>query len=68
MLKASYAEAVLKTVPKHLARVKEFELQFLFRSDGWFLLHCLNTLLKDGRLKLPSENQRKALTTLIFPK
>lgn len=65
-LKAPYAEAVMKSVPAHLKKVKEYELQFVFHSDGWFLLHCIKTLLKNGKLKEPSEGQRKSLTTLIF--
>ena len=64
-LKAPYAEAVLKSVPTHLRKVEEYELQFVFHSDGWFLLHCITALLKNGKLKEPTEGQRKALTTLI---
>lgn len=64
-LKAPYAEAVLQSVPAHLRKVKEYELQFLFHSDGWFLLHCITTLLNNGKLKLPTEGQRKSLTTII---
>ncbi len=64
-LKAPYAEAVLKTVPVHLRKIKEYELQFVFHSDGWFLLHGIVALLKNGKLKLPTEGQKKALTTLI---
>ena len=64
-LKAPYVQAVLRSVPAHLKRVKEYELQFVFHADGWFLLHCITGLLKDGRLKLPAEGQRRALTTLI---
>ncbi len=64
-LKAPYAEAVLELVPAHLRKVKAYELQFLFHSDGWFLLHCITTLLKNGKLKEPAQEQRKSLTTLI---
>ena len=66
-LKAPYAEAVLKSVPAHLRKTKEYELQFVFHSDGWFLLHCITALLKNGKLKEPTENQKKSLTTLILP-
>lgn len=65
MLKAPYAEAVLESVPAHLRKVKEYELQFVFHSDGWFLVHCIAILLKNGKLKEPTEGQRKSLTTLI---
>ncbi len=66
-LKASYAEATLKSVPEHLKRIREYELQFVFRADGWFLLHCITALLNNGKLKEPTEGQRKALITLIVP-
>lgn len=68
MLKKPYVEAVLDCVPTHLRKMKEYELQFLFHSDGWFLCHCIHALLRNGKLKPPTEAQRKALTTLIVPK
>ena len=64
-LKAPYAEAVLESVPAHLRKIKAYELQFVFHADGWFLLHCIVTLLNNGKLKPPTEGQKKALTTLI---
>ncbi len=64
-LKAPYAEAVLESVPAHLRKVQQYELQFVFHSDGWFLLHCITALLKNGKLQQPTLEQRKALTTLI---
>ena len=65
VIKAPYVKAALDSVPAHLRKAKEYELQFLFHSDGWFLLHCIVTLLNNGKLKPPTEGQRKALTTLI---
>ena len=64
-LKAPYAKAVLASVPAHLRKVKEYELQFVFHSDGWFLLHCIRVLLQNGKLKEPTQGQKKSLTTLI---
>lgn len=64
-LKAPYIKAVLESVPEHLKKVKEYELQSIFNADGWFILHCLRTLLQNGKLKEPTKEQRKALTTLI---
>lgn len=64
--KAPYAKAVLESVPAHLKRIKEYELQFVFHSDGWFLVHCIKSLLNNGKLKEPTEGQKKALTTLIL--
>ena len=66
-LKAPYAEAVLKSVPAHLRKVKEYELQFLFHANGWFLLHCIVALLNNGKLTTPTQEQKKALTTIILP-
>lgn len=65
-LKAPYAKAILGSVPAHLKKIEEYELQFVFYSDGWFLLHCITALLKNGKLKIPTDNQRKSLTTLII--
>lgn len=64
-LKAPYAEAVLESVPAHLRKIKAYELQFVFHADGWFLVHCITALLKNGKLKEPTDGQRKSLTTLI---
>lgn len=64
-LKAPYVKAVLSSVPAHLKKIQEYELQFVFHSDGWFLIHCIVCLLNAGKLKVPTEGQRKALTTLI---
>ena len=61
-LKAPYAEAVLESVPAHLRKIKAYELQFVFHADGWFLVHCITALLKNGKLKEPTEGQRKSLT------
>jgi len=65
-LKAPYMKAMLDSVPAHLRKVKAYELQFIFHADGWFLLHCLTALLHNGKLKPPTEEQRKVLTTLMI--
>ena len=64
-IKAPYVKAMLDAVPAHLRRVMAYTLQFVFHSDGWFLLHCITALLDAGKLKLPADEQQKALTTLI---
>lgn len=66
-IKKPYAKAILASVPAHLRKIKEYELQFVFHSDGWFLLHCIFTLLNNGKLTAPTEEQKKALTTIILP-
>ena len=64
-LKKPYAEAVMQTVPPHLRKVKEYELQFLLHDDARFLLYCIHTLMDSGKLQEPTAGQRKALSTLI---
>lgn len=64
-LLASYAERVMQSVPTHLKNVKEYELQSVFQSDGWFLLHCLLVLLHNGKLEEPNPSQRKSLMTVV---
>ena len=66
-IKAPYIEAVLNSVPTHLRKTKAYELQFIFHSDGWFLLHCVVALLNNGKLTPPTEEQKKTLTTMILP-
>lgn len=66
-IKAPYVDAVLNSVPTHLRKVKAYELQFVFHTDGWFLLHCIVTLLNNGKLTAPTEEEeKKALTTIIL--
>ena len=66
-IKTPYIEAALNSVPAHLRKAKAYELQSLFHCDGWFLLHCIVALLNNGKLTPPTEEQRKALTTIILP-
>jgi len=66
-LKVPYAKLLVESFPEHLRKMKEYENQFIFHSDGWFLLHCLNELVKCGRLKLPTDNQKRSMSTVIFP-
>lgn len=66
-IKAPYVRASLDSVPEHLRKMKQYDLQFTFHSDGWFLLHCLVALLNNGRLTPPAKEQRRALSTLIVP-
>ena len=64
-LKKPYSEAILQTVPAHLRKVKEYELQFLLHDDARFLLYCIHALMDSDKLKEPTAGQRKALSTLI---
>ncbi len=65
-LKQPFVEASLAAVAPHLRKTRAFELQYVFHSDGWFLLHCIEHLLRVGKLTPPTEEQKRAVTTLIF--
>lgn len=54
-------------VPKHLWRTQEYQLQYIFSANGWFLLYCLKELLENGKLRLPTEEQRRSLSMLYIP-
>ncbi|WP_367925654.1 RNA polymerase sigma factor [uncultured Ruthenibacterium sp.] len=66
-MKESFIKAVLNETPKHLHKMQKFGLQYTFFSDGWFILHCMKELVNNGKLKLPTEEQKKSLTTIIVP-
>lgn len=66
-LKAPFVEAMLAEVAPHMRKAKQYELQFVFHSDGWFLLHCIRHLLDAGRLVMPTEEQGRVVTMLIYP-
>lgn len=65
-LKTPYIKAVLESTPKHLKKMRMYGLQYLFYSDAWFILHCLKELVNNGKLALPTEEQKQALTTILF--
>ncbi len=67
-LKESFAKALLEYTPKHLRKAQQYELQYVFYSDGWFLLYCLKELVNNGKLSVPTEEQRKSLMTIVVPK
>lgn len=64
-IKADYVKTLSDAVPTHLRKVKEYELQFLFHYNGYFILHCMVELLNKGKIQPPTEEQKKALTTII---
>ena len=66
-LKETYTRAALKNLPSQMRKMKEFELQFLFNSDGRFVYYCLKKLVNSGKLTPPPEEQKKAMSTLIMP-
>ena len=66
-LRDPYVRAVLEGLPAHMRKIKEFETQFIFFSDGRFVFHCMKNLVSSGKLKVPEEAQKKALSTLMMP-
>ncbi|MDD4495448.1 MAG: sigma-70 family RNA polymerase sigma factor [Eubacteriales bacterium] len=66
-MKAPYIKTIMDATPTHLRKLQQFWLQYIFFSDGWFILHCIMELLNNGKLKPPTEEQRKSLTTIIAP-
>lgn len=64
-LKDKYASAVLAETPAHLRNARSYGLQHIFFSDPWFILHILKHLTENGKLKLPTNAQKKMLMTVI---
>ena len=65
-LKKAYVRAVMAKTPEHMKKARQFGNQYIFYSDGWFILHCLKTLIENGKLMPPAEEQRKSMTTVII--
>lgn len=65
-LQKPYVEAVLKETPKHLYKMQKYGLQWLFFLDGKFCFYCLNELVNSGRLKPPTEDEKKSLSMIII--
>ena len=67
-LKAPLIKIIMDATPKHLRKAQAFGLQFMFYSDGWFLLYCIKELVENGKLKPPTKIKKIPLTTIIVPK
>ncbi|NLC17980.1 MAG: hypothetical protein GX757_01960 [Clostridiales bacterium] len=65
-LKEEYVRLVLEKEPRHIQKMRAYGLQHMFYSDGLFLKYCMKELFNNGRLKLPKEEQRVSLSTLII--
>lgn len=65
-IKRPYIKAVLDSTPKQLRAMQKYSMQFIFFSDGWFMLYCLKELVNSGKLKLPTEKQKQSLSTVII--
>lgn len=67
-LKGSYEEVILADTPKHLKKMRQYFGQYTLNCDGAFIWYCISVLLENGKLKLPAEGQKKALTTILCEK
>ena len=65
-LRAEYIGKMMENTPEHLYKMEKYPLQHTFYCDGWFLFYCIKELLESGKLKEPTEEQRKNLTTVII--
>ena len=65
-----YKRFVLESdpMPKHIRIQQEFMLQYMFHSDGWFMLYAKDALLESGRLKLVEGEQKYSVTEMLFVK
>ena len=66
ILRKTYADAVLGETPKHLHIMQKYNMQSVFFADSWFILHCLKELVNNGKLRLPTEDQKKKITRIII--
>ena len=66
-LRETYTKAALQDLPAQMKKMKQYELQYLFCSDGRFIYQCLKNLVDSGKLTPPQEKQRKAMSTLLIP-
>lgn len=63
-----YTDAVLDETPAQLRKLREYELQFTVFGDKRFVANCICELVANGKLKLPTEEQKLALSTIILRK
>ena len=55
----------ISDTPKHMKKAREYELQYMFNADGFFIIFALNKLVESGKLKLPTEEQRNSLCAVM---
>ena len=65
-LRKPYIDAIQQRTPEHLRIMQGYGLQYTVYVDGWFILYSLKELVNNGKLQLPAEDQRSALTTIII--
>ena len=57
---------MLAKTPEHLRKARIYDMQDIFFSDPWLVVHVLKHLEENGKLKAPSEEQKKMIISLIF--
>ena len=57
---------ILAKTPEHLRKARIYDMQDIFFSDPWLVVHVLKHLEENGKLKAPSEEQKKMIISLIF--
>lgn len=66
ILRDKFIGEVLAKTPPHLHKARIYGLQHIFFSDPWFILHILKHLTENGKLKSPTNAQKKMLMTVIM--
>lgn len=65
-LKEKMLGELLKITPDHMKNVQRCLSQYMFNSDGLFLLHCIKRLIADGKLTPPTEDERSSVATILI--
>ncbi len=55
-----------ETLPEHLRIQQEYCNQYMFHSDGWFMLYAKDALVNSGRLKPVEKEQRYSVTEMVI--
>ena len=64
-LRDTFISAILSKTPPHLHKARLFGLQHTFFSDPWFILYVLKHLTENGKLALPTAEQKKMLMLVL---
>ena len=64
-LRDEFTDALLAKTPSHLHKARLFGMQHTFFSDPSFIIYVINRLIENGKLKLPTKEQKKSLMTVI---
>ncbi len=65
LLRDKHINAFLKETPPHLHKAQIYCLQHTFFSDPWLIVHMLKHLTGNGKLKLPANEQKKMLMSVL---